>query len=292
MKIKPLSRRYWLQAVLALIFMAASLAGCTSQGGGNPQPEELNHLFDRDWAANTFWDDGLAEVATYAAERVIYNKSRPFDYTLITVKEDFNKAYNVKTDQYDRKDLFPVMKVNQFCRIPTDNYPYHFMTAMFFRRDNPLYLHKMTSSSQEWCGTTFKAITQAGNHFLFAFNSYWDGQGAGKMNLPPDLIFEDQLCYTLRSLKFKEGLTFSAEVAGLLQTSNANPPTLYQAAFRVSPDQAAGQPVWRVQVALSPERKNTYWFARVYPHLLVQQQTWDGRSLVLKEVKRFAYWKH
>ena len=34
-------------------------------------------------------------------------------------------------------DVFPVMKVNQFCRIPTDQYPYHFLTSLFFRRENP-----------------------------------------------------------------------------------------------------------------------------------------------------------
>jgi hypothetical protein len=288
---QPISKRYLPRLVLGLGLLGATLASCASQGGEN-SPKELEKFFNHDWATHQWWDDGLAEVATYTAERVIYNKKRSFDYTLITVKEDFNKAYDVKTDDYERKDLFPVMKVNQFCRIPTDNYPYHFLTSLFFRRENPVSLYKLTSSSQEWCGNTFKAIVQAGNRLEYAYDSYWDGQGRGKMDLNRDLLIEDQLPYTLRSLKFTEGLVFSAQVAGLIQTNKAGAPEIYPATFRVTGGQAAGRPVWQVSVRFSPEKQNAYWFARDYPHVLVQQQTWDGRSLQLKEVKRYAYWQH
>jgi hypothetical protein len=290
MKINFLSQRPLPQLLLGLGLILAGMGGCDSPAGTNNR-QELDAFFNPAWATNPWWDDGLAEVATYAAARVIYNKQRTFDYTVITVKEDFNKAYNVKTDHFDRQDLFAVMKVNQFCRIPTDNYPYHLLTSLFFRRENPLYLHKLTSSSQEWCGNTFKAITSAGYRLEYAYNSYWDGQGTGKMNLSRYLLFEDQLPYTLRSLKFKDGLAFSAEVAGLLQTSQAGPLVIYPATFRVASDQASGKPVWRVRVHLNSLKRNTYWFAREYPHVLLRQQTWDGRRLQLKHVKRYAYWQ-
>ena len=279
------------QLLLGISLLWAGLASCSGPSGNRHDPDELESQFNHSWALDTLWDDGLAEVATYAAERVMYNKVRAFDYTMITVKEDFNKAYNVKTDDYERKDLFPVIKVNQFCRVPTDNYPYHFMTAMFFRRQNPLYLNKLTSSSQEWCGQTFKAITRAGNRFQYAYNSYWDGQGAGKMDLDKALLFEDQLPYTLRSLKFRDGLAFPAPVAGLQQTSKASPPVVYPATFRVSRDNTAPRQAWRVQVNLSPGKQNTYWFALEYPHILLRQQTWDGRTLELKKISRYAYWQ-
>jgi hypothetical protein len=291
MDIRASSRRYLPQLMLGFGLLVAILAGCASQSQ-DKHPQDLAGFFDQEWASQKLWDDGMAEVATYAAERVIYKKKRSFDYTLITVKEDFNKAYNVKTDHYGRKDLFPVMKVNQFCRIPTDSYPYHFLTSLFFRRENPVLLHKMTSSSQEWCGNTFKAINHAGNRLEYSYDSYWDGQGRGKMDLDPALLFEDQLTYTLRSLKFKDGLAFSAQVAGTFQTNKAGRPDMYSAAFRVSAAQAGGRPVWQVTVLLSPAKQNTYWFAPDYPHVLVRQQTWDGRSLQLKEVKRYAYWQH
>ena len=93
--------------------------------------------FDQSWAMRKLWEDGLAEVATYDAERVIYKKKRTFFYTQITVKEEFNQQFNVKTDDYKRDDLFPMMKINQFCSIPADQYPYHYLTSLFFRRTSP-----------------------------------------------------------------------------------------------------------------------------------------------------------
>lgn len=290
MKKLPYSKRFLPHLLLGIGLLMAALAGCASQGP-EQNPKDLESFFNPKWATDQWWDDGLAEVATYTAERVIYKKKRSFDFILITVKEDFNKAYDVKTDSYERRDLFPVMKVNQFCRIPTDNYPYHFLTSLFFRRENPVLLHKLTSSSQEWCGNTFKSISRSGNRLAYAYDSYWDGQGKGKMDLDRELLFEDQLSYTLRSLKFKDGLTFPAQVAGTLQTNKAGKPDIYQASFRVSTAQAAGSPVWLVRVLLAPGKQNTYWFSRKYPYVLVRQQTWDGRSLQLKEVKRYAYWK-
>jgi hypothetical protein len=275
-------------AGLGLTLVAGGVGSCHRPEEEAGQSADLASYFTPDWAANALWDDGLAEVATYEAERVIYDKNRQFEYVQITVKEDFNKAYDVKTDRYDRKDLFAVMKVNQFCRIPTENYPYHFMTSLFFRRNDPLNLHKLTSSSQEWCGNTFKAISPVGNRLEFSYNSYWDGQGRGKMTLHKGLLFEDQLPYSLRSLRFKAGLAFSAPVASLMQTSKASAPDMYAAVFSVK---NAGAD-WQVTVQIGPGKRNAYWFAGTYPHVLLRQQTWDGRSLRLKEVKRYAYWKH
>jgi hypothetical protein len=278
--------------LIGITWVNLGLIGCANQADKQLLSEEQQANFNAAWAQDKFWDDGLAEVATYQAQRVVYNKTRTFEYTLITVKEDFNKEYNVKTDDYKRSDLFPVMKVNQFCRIPTDNYPYHYLTSLFFRRENPLQAHKITSSSQEWCGNTFKAITQSGGTYNYAFNSYWDGQGEGKMELPGKILFEDQLPYTLRSLRFKDGLTFKADIAELLQTSKANKPAIYQALISISTDNtSSNNSLWQVIVKLSPDKQNSYWFRKQYPHVLEKQQTWDGRTLQLKEVKRYAYWQ-
>ncbi|GEO05008.1 hypothetical protein AAE02nite_26720 [Adhaeribacter aerolatus] len=267
------------------------LGSCTSRAEQNKLSAEQQTCFNPEWAQNKHWDDGLAEVAIYQAERVVYNKPRSFEYVLITVKEDFNQAFNVKTDNYNRSDLFPVMKVNQFCRIPTDNYPYHYLTSLFFRRENPVQVHKITSSSQEWCGNTFKAITQAGNNFNYSFNSYWDEQGTGELTLPGDLLFEDQLPYTLRSLRFKDGLTLKAPIAELLQTNKANKPAVYPATITVHSDIGSTPNLWLVSVKLSAEKENKYFFRKEYPHILEKQQTWDGRQLQLKEVTRYAYWQ-
>jgi hypothetical protein len=260
-------------------------------------PDALTHLvpyFDAQWAMQPLWDDGLAEVAVYEAQRTVYDKVRRFELVQLTVKEDFNQQYQVKTDNYQRPDLFPVIKVNQFCRIETDQYPYHYLTSLFFRRQNPVGLYKLTSSSQEWCGNTFKAFLDNGRQYTETFNSYWDGQGAGERHLRRNLLFEDALPYTLRSLRFEKLPAFPVDICETQQTSKATPPTLYAARLSVAPAAPADapEPAWQVRVQLTPDRANTYWFTRRYPHVLLRQTTWDGRTLRLRKVSRYAYWTH
>ena len=252
----------------------------------------LRLYFDQEWAMRKYWEDGLAEVATYAAERTVYQKKRAFEYTQITVKEEFNQQFNVKTDDYRRADLFPVMKINQFCQIPTDQYPYHFLTSLFFRRDQPVALYKMTSSSQEWCGNTFKTIVDDGVNFGETFDSYWDGQGVGSRDLRRDVLLEDALSYTLRALRFEQLPSFDCGVLDLQQTNKVTPPVYYQAhlATRAAAAAEVPTPAWRVAVTLAPGKENVYWFAKEYPNVLLRQLAWDGRSLRLKSTRRFAYW--
>ena len=64
------------------------------------------------------------------------------------------------------------MKINQFCSIPAEQYAYHYLTSLFFRRDQPASLFKMSLSSQEWCGGTFKSIIDDGVNFEMWFHFY------------------------------------------------------------------------------------------------------------------------
>ena len=122
------------RSVAAALLLAVIQAGCSPADSSNkanqatasvPALQAVLQHFDQGWAMRTYWEDGLAEVATYDAERTVYKKKRAFAYTLLTVKEEFNQQFNVKTDDYKRPDLFSVMKVNQFCQIQTEQYPYH-----------------------------------------------------------------------------------------------------------------------------------------------------------------------
>jgi hypothetical protein len=291
---------------LSLVAISSGFVACSSPdsdtepaaeiktvGADNAALLKLAPYFNQQWAMAKWWEDGLAEVAIYEAERVVYNKVRRFDYTLITVKEEFTPQFNVKADSLQRPDLFPVMKVNQFCRIETDQYPYHYLTSLFFRRDEPVALHKLTTSSQEWCGNTFKAVTDEGLHYLQTYNSYWDGQGSGQRQLRRDALFEDALPYTLRSLRFARKPAFPLVVTDLQQTNKANRPDYYNAQLRVDAGLTADtpEPAWRVTVALAEGKQNVYWFAKKYPNVLLRQTTWDGRNLRLKSIRRYAYWK-
>ena len=286
---------------LALPLLGLWLTGCLAPESTNEKsrpPASAQALqavlphFDQGWAMRKYWEDGLAEVATYDAERIIYKKNRAYIFTMITVKEEFNQQFKVKTDDYKRVDLFPVMKINQFCDIPAEQYPYHYLTSLFFRRDQPVALYKMTSSSQEWCGNTFKAIVDDGVNFEETYDSYWDGQGQGNRDLRRDAFVEDALPYTLRALKFTELPTFPLKVLDLQQTNQVKPPHYYEARLSTTaaPAGEAPEPAWRVAVKLAANRENVYWFAKAYPNMLLRQTTWDGRNLRLKATRRYAYW--
>lgn len=267
----------------------------TACGGNKPaQEKEAPDYINSQWASDALWDDGLAEVAHYQAERVVYGEVRNFEYTYILVKEDFNKEYDVKTDDYSREDLFPVMKLNKFARIPTQKYPYHYLTSLFYKREEPATLHKMTHSSQEWCGNTFKLFQHLGNTYHFLFSSYWDGQGNSRIKLRDKIWFEDGLSYTLRALRFSDGLQFEQPVLESQVSNKAGEPIIYEARFVVSQEElavnAARQQAWQVSVQLDEEKTNTYWFATEYPNILLKQESWDGRNMELKETTREAYW--
>ena len=286
---------------LGALLIGAGLPACTPNAGptdklkAHASVQALRAImphFDEQWAMNKYWEDGLAEVATYDAERTVYKKKRQFEYTLITVKEEFNQQFNVKTDDYQRNDLFPVMKVNEFCQIPADQYPYHYLTSLFFRRDQPVALYKLTSSSQEWCGNTFKTIVDDGVSFTESYNSYWDQQGVGSRALRRDALVEDALPYTLRTLRFSQQPEFALTVMDLRQTSKAALPVYYKAHLTTTeaPAAEAAAPAWRVAVQLAPDKQSVYWFAKAYPNILLRQTTWDGRTLRLKSQRRYAYW--
>ena len=273
------------------------LYGCTNSTAGDSV--EANEHFNVRWATNKMWEQGVAEVAQYDAQRTIYDEVRDFEYTFILVKETFNEEYHVKTDDYSRDDLYDVMKINKFARIPTDNYPYHYMTSVFYRREQPATVHKLVNTSQEWCGTTAKYFLHEGGEYEFGYHSYWDGQGIGKTELNDGMMFEDQLSHSLRALDFTEGLSFSQAVAESVVSSKATKPTVYEATFTVSraedfqldTDYDLGNtPVWQVEAQLDSDKVNRYWFGSEYPNVLLKQTTWDGRNLQLKETYMDDYW--
>ncbi|MBC7653417.1 MAG: hypothetical protein H7098_02965 [Oligoflexus sp.] len=268
---------------------------CTNQSNSNQEKSSaVSQNFNKEWANNKLWYDGLAEVAIYDAQRIVYKKQRNFEYTYITVSEDFNKEFRVKTDDYKRKDLYKVMKLNAFASIKTENYPYHYLSSMFFYFDKPWEMDKMTTSSQEWCGNTFKEYLNEKNNYLMSYNSYFDEEGDGEQKIATETLFEDQLSYSLRSLKFKEGLNFDAKILESQISNKVGKLKIYNAKLLVAEGNNAipEKATWKVTVNLEPNKANVYYFEKAYPNLLFKQNTWDGINLTLKKTSRYAYWQH
>lgn len=247
-----------------------------------------SEVFDHNWAMDKSWEDGMAEVAHYDAEMVVYGKIRKFDNTYITVKEEFNADFNVKTNDYKRDDLFSVMKVNMFGSFETENYPYHYLTSLFFKREKPEQLHKMTHTGQEWCGNTFKQFELSAAGYAYDYNSYFDGYGDGEMEVAgTDLIWEDQLPYLLRAVKFEDGLQFEKRVVDSQVNTKTRKPNIYQAKFKVANQDS----LWQVEVQLADDKTNTYTFQKAYPNLLQTQRSWHGYNLAFTSVSRYQYWR-
>ena len=251
-----------------------------------PYPD--SPVFEHHWAMENHWEDGMAEVVHYDAQMVIYGKVRQFENTYITVKETFNKGFNVKTDDYGRNDLFSVIKVNKFARVETENYPYHFLTSLFFKRDKPEQLHKMTHTGQEWCGNTFKQFEVTPQGYTYKYNSYFDNYGDGQMHIAGTaLLWEDQLSYLLRTLRFKDGLHFEKKVVESQINTKTHEPKIYDAVFSVA-DQDS---LWQISVTLAKDKINTYHFDKHSPNLMRSQKTWYGYNLQFKSVSRYQYWR-
>ncbi len=258
----------------------------------------IDDYFNEGWAAAPVWDDGRAEVNTYAAHRVQYGKSRSYDAVLIVVKEDFNRKLYVKADPpFEGKPLLPVLKLNQIQNYLTENYPYHFLTSVFVQRYRPQRVVKLTNSSQEWCGNTFKELRAWGPKAELEYRSYFDGQGDGVQSLAMAAgdLFEDQLPVSLRALRFREGLRFRARLLPSLISNRVSPEEFQDAEIEivgtaVVPTPAGNINAWKVSVRM-PSGESTYWIEQAPPNALVKFVASDGRDWLLKSRERRAYWQ-
>jgi len=277
-----------------ILFLSLCLLLVLSTARCRPEAKEpIATTVNTDWGRNTLWDDGLAEVAKYQARRVIYGKSRTFESVFITVKEDFTRKYYVKSDtpRSDSSHL-PVFKLNMVSSIPTENYPYQYLTSVFVSREAPMKLLKLTNGSQEWCGNTFKLVRGWETPAQLVFHSYFDGQGDGSVaiELKTGDLLEDQLPLSLRSLPFKTGLQLKLRILESLISNRVGP-------LRVAPgeisvvdqEEVNGLTCWRVTVSREGLTQ-TYWFSWDYPNIMTKWTSSDGREFLLKETVRRKYW--
>ncbi len=291
-----------MKKILISIPILLALGSALFFGYKNSSEEAKKDFIDYEWAKNNLWDDGQAEVAIYEATKEIYGKSRPFEYVYILVKEEFNKTYRVKTDDYSRDDLYPVMKINKFSRVETLAYPYHFLTSLFIHRDNPESLHKLSHTSQEWCGNTSKQFLEKGNRYQYDYMSYFDGEGSGQTKINKGPWFEDQLSYTLRTLNFRDGLQFDVLLYPTQVTNKATIPEPIKAQVKVSQSNPEDEleeletefidSPWKISIIKDNQEAMTYWINASYPNYLLKMESSDGRSLLLKELTRDKYWDY
>ena len=297
-------RTYLLLFCLLAILAAACSTPPQSAPGPAPAPttdtgEETAWFYDASWARDPLWDDGLAEVALYDAQRPQYGRLESYQALFVVVKEEFGRPLYVKAGPpYEGKDLFPVLKLNAVHSYQAPNYPYHFLVSVFVRRDDPAHLVKLTMGSQEWCGNTFKEVTTWGRTPQLVLHSYFDGEGDATrpLDLRPGDLLEDQLPLALRSLAFQPGLSFQRRLLPSLMSNNMRRPIqMVEATIEVAGEEAVRTgvgrlPSWKVQVHWDQMRQ-TWWFEKAAPHTLLKMESSDGRTWSLRSRLRKPYWR-
>ena len=141
---------------------------------------------------SSYWNDGKAEFDIYDAQIVRYDQPRQTEVLHVLVREPFDLRQLVKADDWQRRGVIPVLKMNQILHIPTGLYVYQQMHSNFWRADNAR-LAKFSLTSNDSCGNTFKQAKRGGEVFTYQWHTYWDGMadGSERVTLPPDGFFYD-----------------------------------------------------------------------------------------------------
>jgi hypothetical protein len=249
------------------------------------------------WSADPIWHDGLAEKAVYAASRVVYDKPRAYEAVFFTNKEQHDRKTLTKAAEKST-DTVEVWKFNQVEVIPTANYDYKYVTTSHLTVDG-LAVTRTESSSQEFCGTSFKQyLRRPGERVI----DYWSfsympqaGRQAGRWgDSNRDLVAQDSLPLWLRAYNFAGRPT---KLIGLLPSQKSNRPTPGEplnALVRFAGEEAEAYRLELVSESDTPGGTvlGTYWMAKdpAKRHVMLKYVGADGQRYELKSVERVDYW--
>jgi hypothetical protein len=139
-----------------------------------------------------YWYSGNAELNYYVTSQKRYGEPRSGSVTMIFVTEDFNTTDQVKWEG-SGKPKTSVLKLNKINRFQTGIYDYSIMNSVFTPvryRESPLSL-KITMSSQDWCGQSFRQMNYQGGKLSFQIRSYFENEGDQNFELDPTYLEDD-----------------------------------------------------------------------------------------------------
>ncbi len=183
--------------ILTLIFVALAGSSLIAESQESSDPGELVNTQQ----FKDYWYDGKAEITSYKLEQARYGELHEGYAVLVFVTEDFSKSKQVKLDnpQDAKDDDVKVLKLNRIKKFDTGLYRYSMMDSVFTpvnTSDFPNTL-KLTSSSQEWCGQTFKQLNLDKNGYDVSSYSYFESEGDQKFSLQKEIL-EDELWARIR----------------------------------------------------------------------------------------------
>lgn len=237
----------------------------------------------------SYWNDGKAEFDIYDAQIMRYGQPRQTEVLHILVREPFDLQQMVKPDDWQRPGTIQVLKLNQILNIPTGLYVYQQMHSNFWRVDNAR-LAKFSLTSNDSCGNTYKEARRGGEIFAYQWHTYWDGmaEGRGKVTLPPNGFFYDELPLRVRTIDFsKPSGDFEIQLAPTI--INSKKEELIWKSAQVHFESTDRVIYVTVQ---HPAGLDKFVLDRDFPYLLRTWEAADGSRLKMKRSLKVDYWNY
>lgn len=242
----------------------------------------------QNWRTDSQWYDGLVEKAVYDAKRTVYGHPRSYELIIFTNKEQHDLKTLTKSDKSTQ--TVEVFKHNQIEVIPTPNYDYKYTTTSHLTVDG-LHLTRLDSSSQEFCGTSFKQYLSTGTPgesslSYWAF-SYMPEAGRKEATVPAEnAVAEDSLPIYLRDFDFAGGEEKSIQLLPSQKDNKHTPHEPVAATIRPAGEEDDS---YKLELIVDGKVRGTYWFAKDRLHVMTKY-VGNGQEYTLKDLSRVDYW--
>ena len=251
------------------------------------------------WRTDPVWYDGLAEKCVYEATRTIYGKPRLYRATAYTNKERIDTKTTCKSETDDGLEVF---KHHWSEIVPTEKYDYRFSTMTYTRTDD-MRAYKLTASTQEDCGASFKEIWRERERLNWFESEYFPGSGRREGHVDKEnAVFFDALTLSLRDYDFAAPRDVELRVVpSQKDTHHVDFDSLARTihfAGNFELDLPIGHVATHALELRSPDGtvEARYWFAADASapmlHALAQYEGPQAITYKLLSLERTAYWKH
>ncbi|MCK6444947.1 MAG: DUF3108 domain-containing protein [Planctomycetes bacterium] len=254
---------------------------------------------DDGWLSDPVWYDGQAEKCVYEATRTIYGKERKYRAIAYTNKERIDETTTCKSSTDQGLETF---KHHWSEIVPTENYDYRFSTCVHLETAT-LRPYKLTVSTQEDCGASFKLAVRKGANLEWTESVYFPdaGQRQGQIAGAHTAHFVDELPLLLRDFPFDPpGDRYVRVSPSQKDTRSVAWPT-FDVHVTWEGKETIEVPAGRIEThhlsatSTKNDWKADYWFAadKTAPrlHVLVKYVGPNGESYALVSQERTAYWK-
>jgi len=250
------------------------------------------------WRADPVWHDGLVEKCTYEATRTIYDQERRYVARIYTDKERADPETMVKTEG---EPFVLVFKHHLSEIVPTENYDYRFSTMSYVREDD-LAPFKLSASTQEDCGASYKEIWRVREDLRWTESVYFPGGGRreGEVEARKNTVLFDALTLTLRDYPFDAPKDMKLRVIPSQKDIHRVPFEPEERTVRYAGLSTESLPIGELPAhqleLVKPDGsvEARFWFAAdgTAPrlHVLVRYEGPQGITYRLASMERTAYW--